>query len=240
MLLACVLAAGACSSSTVLRVRRPTNPPPLPSFGPGEGVQVNVPPHHSHIGVVVLHSLSHGVAELIAQGWNQESDRHGFVAIYPTRGTDWNAGLCCGAAAADNRDDVTWLTELIAAEKSKYGLSQIYLAGNSNGGMMVERLVAEDPGLTNRFAIWAAAPEMPKAGHWSGDGFLFRGSRDTTIPPGGGTITLVGRRTIIRPVATTNKWLIGAHLTTTVVTGQTHATPPGWAATAWSALSSGS
>src|SRR5882757_109447 len=42
-------------------------------------VIVHVPPRHGRIGVVVLYSLDHGPAELVAEGWNAAADRHGFV-----------------------------------------------------------------------------------------------------------------------------------------------------------------
>ena len=120
-----------------------------------------MPAHPTGIGVVVLHGFLETVAIPVTQGWSASSDRHGFVAIYPGRGYSWNAGLCCDSASAAKRDDVSWLVTAIDTARSRYGLKTIYLAGNSNGGMMVERLLAERPTVSNRFAVWAAAPEMP-------------------------------------------------------------------------------
>ena len=141
-------------------------------------VIVHVPAHHSDIGVVVLHSLGSSAAEPPEQGWSRLSDSKGFVGIYPERGDSWNAGLCCGAAAAENRNDVVWLARVIAEARSNYGLKTFYLAGFSNGGMMVERLVVERPEVSQCFAVWGAAPEMPKAGDWPGSGHhLRRGAR---------------------------------------------------------------
>jgi pimeloyl-ACP methyl ester carboxylesterase len=130
-------------------------------------VLVHLPAHAARIGVIVLHSFGHTAAEPASQGWSTAADRHRFVALYPERGTSWNAGLCCGSAADEQRDDVSWLAGAITLAQTKYHLQTIYLVGFSNGGMMVERLVAERPELSDRFAVWGAAPEMPSGGHWT-------------------------------------------------------------------------
>jgi poly(3-hydroxybutyrate) depolymerase len=187
--------------------------------------------------VVVLHGLLEDVETPVVQGWSATSDRHHFVAIYPGRGDSWNAGLCCDSASASKRDDVTWLVNAIDLARSKYHLKTIYLAGNSNGGMMVERLLAERPAVSNRFAVWAAAPEMPRAGHWTGSGSLFAGNGDIIVPAQGGRIIIAGIDTTIRPANVTGSWLQGAHLRRTVVPGEAHAPPADWPERAWAALS---
>ena len=199
-------------------------------------VAVHVPPRHSRIGVVVLHSASHGPAELVAQGWDTAADRDGFIAIYPTRGSDWNAGLCCGTAAKQNRDDVAWLTRQIAAVKSKYGLSAVYLAGNSNGGMMVERLVSMEPDISDRFAVWAAAPEMTDQGDWQGHGYLFHGADDTTVPLTGGNVVIEGIPSHIKPTTQTGRCLPNAHQVSVTLPRLGHSPPSNWPELAWSAL----
>jgi poly(3-hydroxybutyrate) depolymerase len=122
----------------------------------GGSVGIHVPAVHGSVGVVLLHSLDNDASEPVAQGWSKASDKYGFVAIYPDNGgTSWNAGLCCGPAMAANRDDVTFLTTVIAQMKARYQLTTIYISGYSNGGMMAERLVVERPTLTRRIALWA-------------------------------------------------------------------------------------
>ena len=224
--------------------------PPVPSgrasapiahdalFSVGDGqVSVHVPAHPSGIGVVVLHGFLETVAIPVTQGWSASSDRHGFVAIYPGRGDSWNAGLCCDSASAANRDDVSWLVSAINTVRTKYDLKTIDLAGNSNGGMMVERLLAERPLVSNRFAVWAAAPEMPVAGNWTGRGELFAGTGDLVVPRQGGRVVIGGIPALIRPAASTGRWLKGAHLHQTVIPGQSHAPPANWPELAWAALS---
>ena len=205
----------------------------------GDGVvTVHVPAAHSDVGVVVLHSLGHNAAELVAQGWSTAADRHGFVAIYPDRGASWDAGLCCGTASAGQTDDVTWLTGVITAMRQKYALKTIYLAGNSNGGMMIERLLAERPATSSAFAVWGSAPEMPTAGAWIGRGYLDDGVGDTTVPWKGGSVRIGGTVTLIRPTQTTDHWLVGAHLSGHLILGYGHAPETGWPEIAWHALTS--
>jgi poly(3-hydroxybutyrate) depolymerase len=196
-------------------------------------VAVHVPVQHTRVGVVVLHSLYNSAKEMVAQGWSTSSDLHRFVAIYPTRGASWNAGLCCGSAVLSDRDDVTWLTSVIAMARLKYGLNTIYLAGNSNGGMMVERLIAEQPWLSGSIAVWGAAPEMPVPGNWSGTASIYDGVKDRTVPYAGGKVTIAGVLVTIRPAMATRNWLVGAHLKGIVVPGEGHVPARNWPELAW-------
>jgi poly(3-hydroxybutyrate) depolymerase len=227
LLLAAVL--GACAAPAAHDERVPV----------GDGfAQVHVPAGHSRTGVVVLHSLWHTYSEPIAQGWSKLSDKKDFVAIYPDRPmASWNAGLCCGGAAAAGRDDVSWLTNVITTMRLKYGLDRIYLVGNSNGGMMVERYAVEQPWMTSHIAVWAGAPEMLRSGRWTGSAAIFDGVNDRVVPWNGGTASIAGVSVKIRAANTTGDWLIGAHLKGVRVKGAGHAPPKNWPALAWAQLS---
>ena len=206
-------------------------------YGLGDAM-IHVPLHHDRIGVVVLHSYGHGSGELVRQGWSTLSDSQHFIAIYPARGESWAAGLCCGRASVANRDDVSWLTTVIDNVRSKFGLTTIYLVGNSNGGMMAERLVAERPDITDRVVVWAGAPEMPRPGHWNGTIVAHDGFNDRTVPRTGG-LSIIGRRKVfIRPVSVTSRWLIGASVRTVTVPGAGHNPVANWPELAWNALTS--
>jgi poly(3-hydroxybutyrate) depolymerase len=206
----------------------------------GDGaIAVHIPAEHTRVGVVVLHSLYNGTKELLAQGWSTSSDLHHFVAIYPRRGDSWNAGLCCGDAAAADRDDVSWLTSVIQLARLRYGLTSIYLAGNSTGGMMAERLVAERPWISSRIAVWGGAPEMPVAAKWPGIAIIYDGVKDKTVPYNGGTVTIAGVPVVIRPALTTGDWLLGAHLKGILVAGAGHVPAPYWPELAWKTFSAG-
>jgi poly(3-hydroxybutyrate) depolymerase len=202
----------------------------------GATVVAHVPSQATRTAVIVLHSLGHTWHEPVDQGWSTASDQHGFIAVYPDRGGSWNAGLCCGGAAAQGSDDVTWLESVVQVVRLKYGLTTVYFAGFSNGGMMVERLLAERPQLSSRFAVWGAAPEMPVAGHWTGMGSLYDGAGDTTVPWAGGTVTIGGVPVQIRPSQATGSWLIGARLHGEVIKGYGHSPAPNWPELAWRSL----
>jgi len=233
-LLAICLAA-ACGSASA---RPRPSPPPSSDQALGQ-VLVHLPKKHGPVGVVVLHSFEHGPAELVAQGWSAAADRHGFVAIYPTRGSAWNAGDCCGAAARTGRDDVGWLTGEIHAVAARYALTTIYLAGDSDGGMMVERLVAQAPSVSQRFAVWGSAPEWTQVSSWSGTGYLFHGAHDGAVPLGGGTVRIADQTFHINPSSDTRRNLPRAHLTFATFATLGHSPPPDWPEIAWQALQSG-
>jgi polyhydroxybutyrate depolymerase len=232
IVLAAVLVSAACGSG------RDETRTVLNSTGTDTGrIVAHVPQHATTTGVVVLHSFAHLDGEPVAQGWSSASDHYGFVALYPARDGSWNAGLCCGPAAASARDDVGWLAAAISDARKRYRLTTIYLTGFSNGAMMVERLVAERPAVATRFAVWGGAPEMPESGRWLGKGALYSGALDTQVPIRGGTVLVGGQPTLIRPATASGTWLLGAHLQQIVVPGVGHTPPAGWPELAWRALS---
>ena len=85
----------------------------------------------------------------------RESDRQGFVAVFPdaykapgeTAPAAWNAGTCCGAAHQQKVDDVAFIERVIANVFRQVSISRlhIYAAGMSDGGMMAYRLACERP-----------------------------------------------------------------------------------------------
>lgn len=80
------------------------------------------------------------------------ADRDGYVAVYPNgtggiggRLLTWNAGACCGPAAASKVDDVAFTLALLddLARRMPLDTRRIYATGLSNGSMMAYRLAAE-------------------------------------------------------------------------------------------------
>lgn len=83
---------------------------------------------------------------------DETAAREGFIAVYPNgtggfagRLLTWNAGTCCGWAAANNVDDVGFAVALIddLSGRTPIDRSRIYATGLSNGSMMAYRLAAE-------------------------------------------------------------------------------------------------
>jgi len=88
-----------------------------------------------------------------SSGFSQLADERGFIVVYGegTVGTiklrSWNAGSCCGASQAKNKnvDDVSYVREVLTQVKNTFRVDEtrIYMAGMSNGSMLVNRLACE-------------------------------------------------------------------------------------------------
>jgi polyhydroxybutyrate depolymerase len=95
-------------------------------------------------------------------GMDALADREGFIVVYPN-GTGWlaedyltwNAGLCCGYAAAEKVDDVGFVRVLLDAlgTRAPVDTARVYATGFANGAMMSYRLAAQ---ASDRIAAAAA------------------------------------------------------------------------------------
>jgi polyhydroxybutyrate depolymerase len=155
--------------------------------------------------VVVLHgAFSTGREMEKWTGWSQLADREGFIVIYP-EGIGilgflqhWNAGHCCGKAAEDDWDDVTFIQEAIDGMCRQYAVDtrSIYMVGFSNGGMLAYRFAAERSAQLAAVASISgaigstAAPDQPE---WRMPipehpvpVIVIHGSSDETVPFEGG------------------------------------------------------
>jgi len=112
--------------------------------------------------VVVIHGAFDNAKGMERfSGFSQLADREGFIVLYPNGIgilgflQHWNAGHCCGKAAADNIDDVGYLEAAIkdVAAQLAVDRQRVYMVGFSNGGMLVHRFAAEKGNL-----LAAAAP----------------------------------------------------------------------------------
>lgn len=89
-------------------------------------------------------------------GFNEQSDRSGFLAVYPN-GTGrledailtWNGGDCCGYAQERNVDDVGFVRALLADLESivQVDPQRVYATGMSNGAIFSYRLACEMSGM---------------------------------------------------------------------------------------------
>jgi polyhydroxybutyrate depolymerase len=78
--------------------------------------------------------------------------------VYPVGyGESWNAGGCCGQAAAKDVNDVAFLQALVAQVDPgrQHG---IFVVGYSNGARMAYRIACTDPGLFDGYAVVKGLP----------------------------------------------------------------------------------
>lgn len=81
------------------------------------------------------------------------AEANGFVAVHPDGvemgggrpGATWNGGICCGAAARQDVDDVGFIDALVEALAADYDIdpNRVFAFGHSNGGIMSYRLACE-------------------------------------------------------------------------------------------------
>jgi len=138
--------------------------------------------------VVVIHGLGQDAVEMATfGGWSEAARDHGLVVAY-AEGVDhsFNAGRCCGVAAATQVDDVGYLDRLVPAVAASVGAdaTNVEMLGFSNGGMMVYRYLCEGSVRLRGAASLAGTnvagctPERPTP-------FLqVTGSADSVVPPG--------------------------------------------------------
>lgn len=127
---------------------------------------VHIPSSYDGTSLLPLVVVVHGAFDTAksieeTSGFSELADREQFVVMYPNGIgifgflQHWNAGHCCGKAAADEIDDVGFVAEAIEdlCDRLKIDRSRVYMTGFSNGGMFTYRFAAERGDL-----LAAAAP----------------------------------------------------------------------------------
>ena len=103
-------------------------------------------------------------------GLDALADREGFVVVYPDgsgrlgrRLLTWNAGGCCGYAAAQSVDDVGFTLAALrdVARNVSIDPARVYATGHSNGAMMAYRLAIEASERVAAIAPVAGAMQAP-------------------------------------------------------------------------------
>ena len=122
--------------------------------------------------VVVVHGAFYTAKKMEhTSGFNALADQEAFIVAYPEGMgifgwlQHWNAGHCCGKAAADGVDDVGYLATVIEDASSQLAVDRqrVYMVGFSNGGMLVHRFAAE------RGHLLAAAAPLAATGGGQAD-----------------------------------------------------------------------
>jgi polyhydroxybutyrate depolymerase len=137
--------------------------------------------------VIALHPFGNDAASFAkATGFNQKADAEGFFVVYP-QGLEnsWNAGSCCRPSSQQIYDDAGFIKMLLAKLKSDLTVnnSRVYVAGESNGGMMAYRLACDYP---EDFAAIAAVSATSVVTQCNASGpvsvLAVHGTADTVIP----------------------------------------------------------
>ncbi len=145
--------------------------------------------------MIVLHGGT-GTGERIANttGFDQIAAADGFIVVYPD-GVDgrWNDGRD-EVSTGNSVDDVSFITALIADLSQQYpiDLSQVYVAGISNGGYMTQRLACDVPEHFAGYGVVAAS--LTEDAFWQdcrardvGPLLMINGTEDTYVLYEGGT-----------------------------------------------------
>lgn len=117
---------------------------------------VHVPPQAAADSPLPLVLAFHGGGAnarsmVVFSGLNKKADQAGFIVVYPDgsgrleRMLTFNAGNCCGQAAARNVDDVAFVRHVLDDVEgvAKVDPRRVFATGMSNGGMMAYRLASE-------------------------------------------------------------------------------------------------
>ena len=91
--------------------------------------------------VLVLHGAGGSARQAEeSYGWTALADREGFLVAHPDGlHRTWNTeGGCCGRAAAQDVDDVAFLTAVVedVARRTTVDMDRVFVTGMSNGAMM--------------------------------------------------------------------------------------------------------
>jgi polyhydroxybutyrate depolymerase len=138
--------------------------------------------------VLVLHGAAGtGQQAEDSYGWDAEADSGRFLAVFPDGiRRSWNVDPdCCGASAAQDVDDVAFLTTLAGSFAPLVDHTRIYATGISNGAMMSYRLACD----TKIFAAIApvSGTMINKCAHPAPLSIIaIHGTADRTIPYDGG------------------------------------------------------
>jgi len=138
--------------------------------------------------LIVLHGSGETAASIkTLSNFNSIADANVFVVAYPDSvGPQWVLN------EPPNGGDLGFVAALIGDLRSSYNISQVYLAGYSDGGLMAQLVALCEPGLVQGIglveagyasfmsACHGAIPPIPV--------IAFRGTADTLFPYAGGTI----------------------------------------------------
>ena len=92
----------------------------------------------------------------------------------------WNAGGCCGGARAD---DLTYLEQVVSDVRTRLPITQAYVVGFSNGGMMALKAVCDSSTFTAAASV--SGPLLVPC-HKKVRALHLQGTQDHSVPLLGG------------------------------------------------------
>ena len=162
---------------------------------------VHVPASYSGNSAVPLLLDLHGFSSYAAQerqvsGQLQQSDKRGFIAVWPEGiALSWNGYGCCAVAGITQTDDVGFLRAVIASMETRANIdaTRIFVTGISNGGSMTMRMACEAADLVRAAASVSFPLNTDQCSPAKPIGVTeIAGTADTTVPYNGADTLQLG------------------------------------------------
>lgn len=130
-------------------------------------------------------------------GFDGLAESNQFIVVYPD-GTNaqagsrklltWNGGMCCGPAAAQNVDDVGFVSQVIDTLSAAMPIDtrRVFATGHSNGAILAYRLACERSDLISAIGVQAGVLGVACTPTKPVSVFHLHGLADTNIPIDGG------------------------------------------------------
>jgi len=155
-------------------------------------------------------------------GLNGFAESNRFIAVYPdgvgnqpdgSGYQTWNGGYCCGPAATQSIDDITFIRNVVTDLRNSLPVnsSRVYALGHSNGGILSYRIACELSDVVAAIGVQAGSnvvpdcrPALPVSV------FHLHGTSDTNMPISGGkgsglsTTVFVSARSAVDAMTTVN------------------------------------
>lgn len=155
-------------------------------------------------------------------GLNGFAESNRFIAVYPdgvgnqpdgSGYQTWNGGYCCGPAATQSIDDITFIRNVVTDLRNSLPVnsSRVYALGHSNGGILSYRIACELSDVVAAIGVQAGSnvvpdcrPALPVSV------FHLHGTSDTNMPINGGkgsglsATVFVSARSAVDAMATVN------------------------------------
>jgi polyhydroxybutyrate depolymerase len=143
--------------------------------------------HQPHALLIALHPLHWDAAKFERSSRLDDGAVDAdAVVVYPDgRHGSWDAGTCCGYAAAHHVDDVDFIAGLVASVERRVPVDRdrIAVTGFSNGALMSYRLLCQRPDVFRTAVVVAGGVVTPSCPAAPGINLLHvHGGRDTILP----------------------------------------------------------